>query len=420
MKEKRTGKREKSRVIGLLAAFAALLSIGAGPAAAEKPTVRAITAFVRLDAAKHEAQVREALGVLRRIKGSYQNAGYQVQTIRIALQPLGEYTRGLSREQALALFRALQKLSRDEQFALAVGPALHTPTAAAGEAELLAAALRENTALDASLTVATEDGVRWPAVRAAAKVMKLLAEQTPGGLGNFNFAASALVPPRTPFFPAGYHAGPGREFAVALQSANVILAAIKPGDTLGANAAAIEVAMSAEAGAVETIAQAAEKETGWKYAGMDLSPAPLKDVSIGAAIEKLTGAKFGAAGTLSAAVMLTGVLRRVPVRQAGYSGLMLPVLEDSVLAQRWSEGAVEMDALLAYSAVCGAGLDTIPLPGDVTEAQLARMIGDVASLAVKLGKPLSVRLMPVRGKKAGERSAFDDPFLVNAVLQPVK
>jgi hypothetical protein len=146
----------------------------------------------------------------------------------------------------------------------------------------------------------------------------------------------------------------------------------------------------------------------------------LKDVSIGAVMEKLTGAKFGTAGTLSAAAMLTGVLRRVPVRQTGYSGLMLPVLEDSVLAQRWSEGLLEMDALLAYSAVCGTGLDTIPLPGDVTEAQLARIIGDVASLAVKLNKPLSVRLMPVKGKKAGERSAFDDPFIVNAVLQPLK
>jgi hypothetical protein len=26
------------------------------------------------------------------------------------------------------------------------------------------------------------------------------------------------------------------------------------------------------------------------------------------------------------------------------------------------------------------------------------------------------RLQPVAGKKAGERTAFDDPFLVNAVL----
>ena len=46
-------------------------------------------------------------------------------------------------------------------------------------------------------------------------------------------------------------------------------------------------------------------------------------------------------------------------------------------------------------------------------------MGDVASLAVKWHKPLSARLLPVAGKKAGDRSEFDDPFLVNAVLQPV-
>ena len=41
----------------------------------------------------------------------------------------------------------------------------------------------------------------------------------------------------------------------------------------------------------------------------------------------------------------------------------------------------------------------------------------VGSLAVKWHKPLTARLQPVAGKKAGEKSAFDDPYLVNAVLQ---
>ena len=89
------------------------------------------------------------------------------------------------------------------------------------------------------------------------------------------------------------------------------------------------------------------------------------------------------------------------------------------MAQRWTDGTFGIDALLAYSSVCGTGLDTVPLPGDVTEEQLARMIGDVASLAVKWHKPLTARLQPVKGKKAGEKSAFEDPFLVNAVLQKV-
>jgi hypothetical protein len=75
--------------------------------------------------------------------------------------------------------------------------------------------------------------------------------------------------------------------------------------------------------------------------------------------------------------------------------------------------------MLAYSAVCGTGLDTIPLAGDVTQEQIARVIGDMASLAWKWKKPLSARLQPESGKKAGDKTDFNDPFLTNAVLQPL-
>jgi hypothetical protein len=98
---------------------------------------------------------------------------------------------------------------------------------------------------------------------------------------------------------------------------------------------------------------------------------------------------------------------------------MLPILEDSVLSQRWTEGRLSLDEMLAYSAVCGTGLDVIPLPGDVSGDQLAAILGDVASLSVKWHKPLSARLLPVAGKKAGDQTEFDDPFLVNAKIQPL-
>jgi uncharacterized protein (UPF0210 family) len=99
---------------------------------------------------------------------------------------------------------------------------------------------------------------------------------------------------------------------------------------------------------------------------------------------------------------------------------MLPILEDSRLSQRWSEGMVSLDALLSYSAVCGTGLDTIPLPGDITEERLDLIIGDMASLAFKWHKPLSARLLPVAGKGPGDTTEFDDPYLVNATIQPLE
>src|SRR6202049_661176 len=145
--------------------------------------------------------------------------------------------------------------------------------------------------------------------------------------------------------------------------------------------------------------------------GLDATPAPSLDSSIGAAFENLTAGKFGSSGTLPAARIITEAVRSIPVKRVGYSGLMLPPLEDPVLAQRWSEGTYNLDSLLAYSAVCGTGLDAIPLPGDTSQEQLERIIGDVASLALKWNKPLTARMILAPGKKPGDRTEFTSPHL---------
>ncbi len=387
--------------------------------ASERPKVRAITAFVRLDRTHYQEQIQETLVMLRKAKAAFEQTGYEVQSIRITTQPFPEYIRGIPRDEALAFFREYDELARKEGFDAAIGPAMLNDADDPGQAELLGEILRTTKTLDASLVVAGEDGIHWKAVHAAAKLMQYLAERTPHSQGNFNFSATALVPPLTPFYPGSYHTGGGRQFAVALQSANVVGGALASTHNTAAAQQALEASLGEQARAMEAIAHRVEKLSGWNYAGLDLSPAPLKEVSIGAAIEKFTGAMFGSSGTLTAAGLITGALRAIPIKRAGYSGLMLPVLEDSTLAQRWSEGVLTLDALLAYSAVCGTGLDVIPLPGDTSAERLEKIIGDVASLAVKLHKPLSARLLPVAGKKAGDRTEFDDPFLVNAIIQPL-
>jgi uncharacterized protein (UPF0210 family) len=133
----------------------------------------------------------------------------------------------------------------------------------------------------------------------------------------------------------------------------------------------------------------------------------------------LTGVRFGSSGTLTAARLITSAVKAVPVKQVGYSGLMLPIMEDKLLAQRWAESTYSIDSLLAYSAVCGTGLDTIPLPGEISLEQMERIFADVASLAVKWNKPLSARLQPVANKKPGDRTDFEDPYLSNTMLHPL-
>ena len=61
-------------------------------------------------------------------------------------------------------------------------------------------------------------------------------------------------------------------------------------------------------------------------------------------------------------------------------------MEDPLLARRWAEGTFNLDSILAYSAVCAAGADTVPLPGNASEEQIARILGDVVWLAHRWNK----------------------------------
>jgi uncharacterized protein len=286
--------------------------------------------------------------------------------------------------------------------------------------EILKKALSTLPNIEGSIIVADDYGIHWKAVRATAALVKYVADHSARSQGTFNFTATAMLAPYGPFFPGSYFLSAGHQFAVGLESANVVddVFSSMVGHT-DANLAskALAEALTKYAVECEAIARTVAQQSGWTYAGLDPTPAPLAKVSIGAAMEKFIGARFGSSGTLTAAYVITHAVQAVPVKRVGYSGLMVPVMEDATLAQRWEEGTINIDSLLAYSSVCGTGLDTIPLPGDVTEEQMARIIGDMASLAFKWKKPLSARLQPVAGKKAGERTDFDDPYLTNTLIQ---
>jgi uncharacterized protein (UPF0210 family) len=383
-----------------------------------RPKIRAITAFINLDRGQYQQQIADAMTVLKRARTVFESRDYEVETIRISTQPFPEYTKGLTTEQALAFFKDYDALATQQKFAASIGPAMLNADDPETQADLLVDVLKNTKSINASLVVADENGVRWPSVGAAARAMQKLAD-TEHSQDNFKFSAIALVPPLTPFFPGSYHTGFGHQFAIALESANTVAAAFQGAPDLATARKRLIDRLGNEARNVEDLAGRVDRDTGWTYMGIDLSPAPMKNISIAAALETLTAQPIGSPGTLTGAATITAAIRDIQIKQTGYNGLMLPVLEDSRLAQRWSEGRLSLDSLLSYSAVCGTGLDTVPLPGDVTEQQLELIIGDMASLAVKWHKPLSARLLPVTGKKPGDMTEFDDPYLVNATLQPI-
>jgi uncharacterized protein (UPF0210 family) len=131
-------------------------------------------------------------------------------------------------------------------------------------------------------------------------------------------------------------------------------------------------------------------------------------------MESLGLSHIGGSGSLFAAAFITEAIDRADFARCGFSGLMLPVLEDSVLAAGAAAGQLSISDLLSYSAVCGVGLDTIPLPGNISQAELAGILLDVAALANRLNKPLTARLMPIPGLSAGAPIHFDFPYFADS------
>jgi uncharacterized protein (UPF0210 family) len=282
-----------------------------------------------------------------------------------------------------------------EGFALSIGPV--DPK----RWKLAAEVIRRTENVNASMRLTDRD-----AAQAAAELMRALSTQIPDGSQNFRFAAIAGLAPGAPFFPGGYAAAAiHHSFAIGAESAGVLRDGLPLLDAVRPMVAA---------------AEAVAKSSGWNYLGLDTSPAPAPDNSIAAALEKRAGAPIGAPGTLAAAAAITAELKGLPVKQTGFSGLMLPVLEDDLLAQRAVEGRLHLHSLLLYSAVCGTGLDTVPLPGDTPIATVTALLEEVALLAKRWNKPLSARLFLVPGKKAGDEVKWDRPHLVKSyrVMDP--
>lgn len=245
--------------------------------------------------------------------------------------------------------------------------------------------------------------------RRAAELIRENSTLLPNGFANLRFAALANCPPGIPFLPAAYYDGQGPHFAIAVESADLAVRAVSGAASLNEARRKLVAAIEDEAEAISAVAGEVATAHGLTFSGIDFSlvPYPTDEASLGAALEDLGLAWLGAPGSLFAAAFMAEAVGRARFPRVGFSGVFLPILEDSVVAIRAGEGRLSVADALSYSAVCGLGLDTIPLPGDVSVGELTGILLDVAALSLRLDKPLTARLMPVPGKAAG------DPFDMN-------
>jgi uncharacterized protein (UPF0210 family) len=406
-----------------------LSAVAAGLAAAELPRkagaavkapndppqqpmrIRTITAGVAVSGPDDVGALDRALKRLLRVRKRVQDAGFEVQTIRVATTPLVANLDAGRRRLAIGALEKFDAAIAAENALLSIGPVLSgdsfDPDLGPWAAELVGRTQRTSF----SVSVASADsGIHRSAVRSAARVIDELSRVDNSGSANFRFAAAASVPPGTPFFPVAYHQGPD-SLAFGLESAGVLQTAFEGASGPEEAATRLRRVLEAHLGPIDSMGSRLAAEEKVQYLGIDTSPAPGMDRSIGAAIELLTGRPFGQPSTLQACATITAVLKSLTIRTCGYCGLMLPVLEDPVLAKRAEERRYGIQELLLYSTVCGTGLDVVPIPGDADAERIAQVIGDVGTLAFRLRKPLSARLFPMPGKASGDLIRFDDPLL---------
>ena len=392
--------------------------------------LRTISFFLTLH--KDKTQWEEALYSVKRdvdlLLPAVQKAGYTLQSIRVITNPFGEYLDLTNLQTAKAdlqyLTELLNKFNESGiRLRFAIGTARNKeeiallPELIAAYGDLCNACvnvpLDENGVLDNEL------------IEQSVYAVQRIANITPRGEGNFNFTVNFNCKPFIPYFPAGYHLSHlPNSFVIGLETPDLLVEVLKsvpksPHNQFYADCyRAMLQALQYHVDQVLDMLSAVKLSGKFEFAGIDSSAAPSKNCSSMTKVYELMGLPyFGAAGSVEVSALLTKVFKSIQhVPLVGFSGLMLAVTEDLGLAEGTQKHYFDIRALLTYSAVCGIGLDTVPVAGNAKAESIAAIMRDTGTMAFRLNKPLTVRLFPIPNKVAGEISEFESDDLCNCRL----
>lgn len=384
--------------------------------------IRSITAFADVTYPLDSASISKIGEAAKVLRESLQSAGVTVQTMRLAVQPFPAVLGNKGPDKAVELSKDLHAIAFvHEMDYVSLGPVrLDDPAA---YLEILVEILASTENIFAGIEIAnTSQGIDLARIRRTAGLIRRVSTLGDDGFANLRLAALANMNEWSPFFPAAYHGGGTPRIALAMESADLAVRAANEAISFEDARSRLTQFIEREAERISAVVNKTLKGTGIEFQGFDFSLAPFPEEarSIGKAMERLGLSAAGIYGTLMVSAFFADALDRARFQRTGFCGLMLPVLEDTILAARGSEGLLGVSELLTYSAVCGTGLDTIPLPGDISEDTIAGILLDCAALSVRLGKPLTARLMPIPGKMAGDLVEFDFPYFAKSRVLGVK
>lgn len=366
--------------------------------------IRTVTAFVPLQALDETdiQRLLDAVRLIHLVKVALESEGYTVQTSRIATNPFGEWLK--SEDQLYQLQHLMQKNRIDF---CALGPAVSVEQVQEWVPKIV-----RTDYFSCSADLLATDVIMAQALATCVKDIS----QT-NALGNFRFAVAASVQSEIPFFPAA-KAGNENSFAIGLENGPLAQFLLQKCTQLSDVPEILNRGLTEALGPVQRICETVSQEQKWRFAGIDTSfnPSLEPSGSIATALESL-GHCIGGPGIVAVAAAVTKCLQSLPnIKRTGYCGIMLPLCEDVRLVELSLLGTLRIMDLLSISHVCGVGVDTVPVPGDVDPNELASLFLDVAAVADRWGKSLTCRVFPLPGKKAGDMTEFDFPHMINAAI----
>lgn len=376
--------------------------------------IRTITAGCNLlnsSINKTENMLDDIVNDIKTIKDFFIDHDYHVQTTRLSTQPWEEYA--TTQQDLEQVCSVLQALCPDNIDYFNIGP-----VSTMDQIALLPLFLKSYPQGFCTINLLKQHKIQHDLAWKTAELVKQISNFDEKGFTNLRFAALCNVKANTPFYPASYHKGTP-SFGIGFENSDIIYDVCSRSSSYQEAFQLLNKTLTTKYQKIEQLSREISQKTHLQFYGIDasISPSVHPKESFVYGVEQLPFLEyFGGPGSLTAARLITSVLQQLPITHCGYTGLMLPVLEDSGLATRNREGKLSLTKLLLYSSVCGTGLDTIPLPGDISVKSLYGILLDVASLSSKLQKPLSARLMPIPTKNAGDKTEFSFEYFENTTV----
>jgi hypothetical protein len=368
------------------------------------------------------------VGVCQSISRRY---GIPIVNKRVSVSPIADVMAGHGEIELLQVAQALDEAASEAGIDIIGG---YTALCQKGMTvsdraliESLPAVLSATSRVCASINAAsTKAGINVEALLLLGRIWLDIAARTADadGFGCCKLSVFANIPEDNPFMAGAYKGigEPETVINIGVSGPGVVKRAVErlrqnhPTCTLGDIAEQIKSTAFRVTRCGELIGREVAKALGAQFGIVDLSLAPTPEVgdSVGEIFEAMGIQHVGGPGTTAALAMLNDAVKKggafASSSVGGLSGAFIPVAEDSALAKAVEDGHLTIEKLEAMTSVCSVGLDMIALPGDTSAETLTALAMDELAIGVVNRKTTSVRVIPVPGKKAGDRAVFGGLF----------